>query len=29
MKERDDEISGLIGEKKEIEDAKNALEKQI
>jgi len=29
MKERDDEISGLIDEKKEIEDAKNALEKQI
>ena len=29
MKERDDEISGLIEEKKEIEDAKNALEKQI
>jgi hypothetical protein len=27
MKERDDEISGLIDEKKEIEDAKNALEK--
>lgn len=29
MKDRDDEITGLIGEKKEIEDAKNALEKQI
>ena len=29
MKARDDEISGLIDEKKEIEDAKNALEKQI
>jgi K+/H+ antiporter YhaU regulatory subunit KhtT len=29
MKERDDEISGLIEEKKEIEDAKNALAKQI
>merc|ERR1712166_817717 len=29
MKERDDEISGLIGEKKEIEDFKNALQKQI
>jgi hypothetical protein len=29
MKERDNEISGLIEEKKEIEDTKNALEKQI
>jgi len=29
MKARDDEISGLIDEKKDIEDAKNALEKQI